>query len=380
MLERVFRSLYRIRRVEEEIARVYPTDVIKSPVHLSIGQESVAVGVCEALRRDDAVFGTYRSHALYLAKGGDLRAMIAELYGKATGCAGGKGGSMHMIDVAAGVFGTSAVVGTTIPHAVGYAYALKLRREPRVVLCVFGDGAVDEGVFYESLNFAALKRLPVLFLCENNGYAIHTHQRLRQRVPDVCARAAALGMPAERIEDGDVLRIARTRDRAAAALRGSDAGPFFLECMTYRWKEHVGPGEDWNLGYRGAERSRAVDRATTRSRAWRGDSTGAARSRSRREVEAEIADAFAFAEASPVPGARERCTRRSFEETRERARADLRRRAARGRAPGDGSAIHVGLSSASTSTIRRRSRARRADCSRSTGRSASSARRSPKTR
>src|SRR5512139_779209 len=138
----LYRSLYRVRRVEEEIARVYPSDKIKSPVHLSIGQEAVSVGVCAALRPDDVVFGTYRSHALYLAKGGDLRRMIAELYGRETGCAKGKGGSMHLIDVRAGVFGASAVVGTTIPHAVGYAYAVRLRREPRVVAAVFGDGAV----------------------------------------------------------------------------------------------------------------------------------------------------------------------------------------------------------------------------------------------
>lgn len=300
-LARIYRSLFRIRRVEQEIARVYPTDVIKSPVHLSIGQESVSVGLCEALRPDDAAFGTYRSHALYLAKGGDLRGMIAELYGKATGCAGGKGGSMHMIDVAAGVFGSSAVVGTTIPHAVGYAYAVKLRHESRVVASVFGDGAVDEGVFYESLNFAALKRLPVLFVCENNGYAIHTHQRLRQRLPDACARATALGIPSERIDDGDVLRIAERAGAAAVAMRGSEAGPVFLECMTYRWKEHVGPGDDWNLGYR--DRSEAEP--------WiRNDQVArlatlidpALRKSIEAAVEAEIADAFAFAERSPFPG------------------------------------------------------------------------------
>src|SRR6476620_3734610 len=129
MHERFYQSLYRIRRVEEEVARVYPTDKIKSPIHLSIGQEAVAVGVCEALERRDVIFGTYRSHASYLAKGGDLRKMIAELYGKSTGCAKGKGGSMHLIDADAGVMGASAVVGTTIPQAVGYAYALKLQKK-----------------------------------------------------------------------------------------------------------------------------------------------------------------------------------------------------------------------------------------------------------
>ena len=299
-LERIYRSLQRIRRVEEEIARVYPSDVIKSPVHLSIGQEAVSVGLCEALRPEDAVFGSYRSHALYLAKGGDLRAMIAELYGKETGCAKGKGGSMHLVDVAAGVFGTSAVVGTTIPHAVGYAYALRLRREPRIVAAVFGDGATDEGVFYESLNFAALKQLPVLFVCENNGYAIHTHQRLRQHRPEVCARAEALGIEAERIEDGDVLHIAERARAAADALRAG-SGPRFLECLTYRWKEHVGPGEDFGLGFRDwaeAEpwiRNDSVARLAERV----GPEVGA---RIRAEVEAELADAFRFAEASPFPG------------------------------------------------------------------------------
>src|SRR5262245_12617119 len=169
MHEALYRSLLRIRRVEEEIARIYPTDRIKSPVHLSIGQEAVSVGVCEALEPADVAFGTYRSHALYLAKGGDLKRMLAELYGKVTGCARGKGGSMHLIDAAHGVMGASAVVASTIPQAVGYAYALKLRGTPAIVASFFGDGAVEEGVFHESIHFAALRRLPVLFVCENNG-------------------------------------------------------------------------------------------------------------------------------------------------------------------------------------------------------------------
>ena len=189
--ERLYRSLYRIRRVEEEIAKVYSSDKIKSPVHLSIGQEAVSVAVCEALARRDVAFGTYRGHALYLAKGGDLNRMIAELYGKATGCAKGKGGSMHLIDTAAGLMGTSAVVGTTISNAVGYAYALACRREDRVVASFFGDGATEEGAFHESLNVAALKRLPIVFICENNGYAIHTHQSCRQARANIAERAAA---------------------------------------------------------------------------------------------------------------------------------------------------------------------------------------------
>ena len=225
MHARLYRSLLRIRRVEEEVARVYATDVIKSPVHLSIGQEAVSVGVCDALRPDDTVFGTYRGHAMYLAKGGDMAAMVAELYGKVGGCTRGKGGSMHLIDTECGVMGTSAVVGTTIANAAGYAYANKLRRTDAVVACFFGDGATEEGVFAETLNFAVLKRLPVLFVCENNGYAIHTAQSKRQGLPDICARATAYGMPATRLDGNDVfaLRDWRRRCHLENASRGGTA-------------------------------------------------------------------------------------------------------------------------------------------------------------
>src|SRR5438552_2099842 len=198
MNEQLYRSLYRIRRLEEEVARVYPTDKIKSPVHLSIGQEAVAVGVCAALAPDDVVFGTYRGHALYPAKGGDMKSMVAELYGKATGCTRGKGGSMHLISTEAGMMGASAVVGTTVANALGYAYAVRVRQTGQLVASFFGDGATEEGVFAESLNFAALKRLPLLFVCENNRYAIHTHQSRRQGATDICAKARAFGVPAER--------------------------------------------------------------------------------------------------------------------------------------------------------------------------------------
>lgn len=296
---RFYRALYRIRRVEEEIARVYPTDVIKSPVHLAIGQEAVSVGVCEALRADDVVSGTYRSHALYLAKGGDLPRLLAELYGKATGCARGKGGSMHVIDPAAGVLGTSAVVGTTIPVAVGYAYAAKVRGRGTVVASVFGDGAVEEGAFHESLNFAALRRLPVLFVCENNFYAIHAPQRTRQSTLDLVGRAASYGIAGERVESGDVREIHARAAAAVAHLRGG-GGPRFLECLTYRWKEHVGPREDYDAGYR-SRREAAPWRARDEVARVGGRLEPAVRATIEAEVEAEIRAAFAFAEASPVP-------------------------------------------------------------------------------
>ena len=301
--ERLYRSIYRIRRVEEEIARVYPTDVIKSPVHLSIGQESVAAGVCEALEREDVVFGSYRGHAMYLAKGGDLKRMIAELYGKATGCARGKGGSMHLVDVANGVMGTSAVVASTIPNAVGYAYANQYLRRRGVVASFFGDGATEEGVFYESLNFARLKRLPILFVCENNGYAIHAPQAQRQPLSNICERVRAFGIPAESI-GGDVLELNERVSRAVARLRAGKPGPFFFECATYRWKEHVGPGEDFGPGFRPRSELARWMKSDQLARLARliGEQ---ARAEVAREVDAEIRAAFAYAAESPFPEAAE---------------------------------------------------------------------------
>jgi TPP-dependent pyruvate/acetoin dehydrogenase alpha subunit len=305
--ERFYRSLYRIRRVEEEIARIYPSDKIKSPVHLSIGQEAVSVGVCEALRPDDVVFGTYRSHAYYLAKGGDLKRMVAELYGKATGCAKGKGGSMHLIDAARGVMGASAVVGTTIPNAVGYAYALKLQRKDAIVISFFGDGATDEGVFYESLNFAALKQLPIIFICENNFYAIHTHLLRRHKDANLCGRVRAYGIPAEQIDNNDILKINERVKGVVDLLRAKEGGPFFFECLTYRWKEHVGPNDDFHLGYRSYEEARP----------WvEGDQVGRlaalivpeSRERIEAQVEEEIRAAIACAEDDPFPESRELLT------------------------------------------------------------------------
>lgn len=303
LAERLYRELYRIRRVEEEIARVYPSDKIQSPVHLSIGQEAISVGVCAALEPRDVVFGTYRSHAYYLAKGGDLRGMIAELYGKATGVAGGKAGSMHLIDAAAGVMGASAVVATTIPQAVGYALAIRQRRQRRVVVVFFGDGAVEEGVFHESLNFAMLQRLPVLFVCENNGYAIHTPQSARQARGDICRLAEAHGLAARRFERMDVFEIFQQTCAAVESLRRGGA-PLFFECCCYRFREHVGPGEDFDAGYRGREEAEA----------WIKDDQVAVvgerlpatrRQRIEQEVEEEICRAFQFAEQSPPPAPHE---------------------------------------------------------------------------
>lgn len=304
MYERFYRSLYRIRRVEQEIARVYPTDKIKSPVHLSIGQEATSVGVCEALETRDIVFGTYRSHALYLAKGGNLNRMIAELYGKVSGVARGKGGSMHLIDTNKGVMGTSAIVATTIPQAVGYAYALKIQRKDAIVASFFGDGAVEEGAFHESLNFASLKRLPIVFICENNFYAIHSHQRDRQPTSNIAERVLSYGMPARRIEDGSVIRIYEAVKQAKEEIRAGNSGPHFFECLAYRWMEHVGPKEDFASGFRSREEAEPWFEKD-QVKLTGGFLVPEVRRRIEAEVEAEIRGAFAFAEESPFPAADE---------------------------------------------------------------------------
>ena len=248
-LRRLYRMLKLIRRTEERIAEIYPSDKIKSPVHLSIGQEAVAVGVCDALAPQDYVSGTYRGHATYLAKGGNLNAMMAELFGKRDGCAGGKGGSMHLIDLKANVLGCSSVVGTTVPIALGYALVAKRRAEPRMVAAFFGDGASEEGAFYESLNFAALHRLPVLFVCENNFFAIHQPLSKRWATDQLVERARTFGMPAHQITSGDVREI-RSAAKEFADMARAGSGPALLECHTYRWREHVGPGEDYDAGFR----------------------------------------------------------------------------------------------------------------------------------
>jgi pyruvate dehydrogenase E1 component alpha subunit len=302
-LERLYASLRLIRRVEETVADVYPSDKIKSPVHLSIGQEALSVGVCDVLAENDAVAGSYRGHAAYLAKGGDLPAMMAELFGKVTGCARGKGGSMHMIDMQRHVLGTSAVVGTVVPVAVGYGFALAREGRGRMIACFLGDGATEEGCFYESLNFAALHQLPILFVCENNGLAIHTPVEKRWAAKDLCARVAGFGLRTQRVADGDVVSIRQSAQAATARIRGGE-GPEFLECVTHRRREHVGPAEDYDAGYRSREQAQTwlendqVDRLATLI-------DQEARTSIDDAVEAQIDQAVAFAESSAFPDAAE---------------------------------------------------------------------------
>lgn len=298
--ESLYRSVRLIRRVEEAIAEIYPGDQIKSPVHLAIGQEHISAAVCELLDKEDWAGGSYRSHALYLAKGGNLKALMAEMYGKATGCCRGKGGSMHIIDLDAGVMGTSAVVGTQLPVVTGYGLAMQMAGKGQVVACFFGDGATEEGCFYESLNFAALKKLPVLYICENNGLAIHEPIEKRRARPDsICEIANALGVPAMRIEDGSTEALYHQADSLMDGLRKGE-GPALIEVMTCRWYQHVGPNQDFDQGYRSADDARPwmendeMLRMRALLPAGRAEAIEA-------KIETEIAEAIAFAEQSPVP-------------------------------------------------------------------------------
>lgn len=248
-LHDLLRTMVLLRRFEEKIVEVYGRQDMKTPVHLYIGQEAVAAGVCAHLRPEDYLFSTHRNHGHCLAKGADPMPLYAEFYGRAAGCCRGMGGSMHSSFPALGILGTSAIVGGSIPHGVGTALASKLRRDGRVSVVFFGDGASEEGTFHESLNFAVLKQLPVLFVCENNGYATASPLRNRQPSGDISRLAAAHGMSAERLDGNDVEAVYLAAGRAVEQLR-QGRGPAFLEAVTYRWKGHVGPEEDWEKGAR----------------------------------------------------------------------------------------------------------------------------------
>lgn len=291
----LFRQALRIRLVEEKLIELYPFDKIQSPVHLSIGQEAVAVGVCAALRKEDLVFITYRGHAFYLAKGGDLRLMMAELYGRANGVSKGKAGSMHLAAPQVGVMGASAVVASTISLAVGAALANRIQQKDDLSVVCFGDGATEQGTYHESLNFAALYRLPVLFLCENNGLAVHASLAERHSYA-IHKHVNSYGIESVRIEEGwDFLKVGEITTEVTAAIR-LDGRPRLMEVMTCRYKEHVGPGEDFEAGYR----SRADMESWMAKDPLCQDTTLAAELRP--ELDAEIAAAVAFAEAGPLPG------------------------------------------------------------------------------
>jgi pyruvate dehydrogenase E1 component alpha subunit len=303
---RLHYELLRIRRIEEALAELYKEQEMRTPVHFSVGQEAVAVGVCSALTPQDVVYSGHRCHAHYLAKGGNLAGLVAELYGRETGCAKGRGGSVHLTDMSVGMVASSAILGQTIPVAVGSALAFQMDASRRVAVSFFGDGAADEGVFHESLNWASVGKLPVIFVCENNLYA--THSPLSVRLPrgtEIYQRARGYKMAAEQVDGNDVWAVYQSARRAVARCR-EGRGPVFLECLTYRWLEHVGPLDDSDRGYRSRNEIDAWKRRDPVKRSARvlkalGLLSAATLARFEAEAGAELAKAVAQARQAPWP-------------------------------------------------------------------------------
>ena len=303
---KLVRDMLRIRMIEEAIAREYPKGEMRCPTHLSVGQEAVAVGVGAALERTDLAVSTHRSHAHYLGKGGDLRKFYAELFGKEAGCAKGRGGSMHLIDLDVGFEGSTAIVGNTMPVGVGLALGSAVLGDNRITCIFMGDGSMEEGIFFESANFAVVRKLPVLFVCENNNYSVYSPLHKRQPVGRALHDVAqALGLNSQSHDGYDVFSVTETVKSAVADVRAGK-GPGFLEFATYRWLEHCGPYYDDNLNYRpekdvAAWKARDPIRvAETKLRDHPGFSKDVME-RWRTEIAAEIEDAFAFARNAPWP-------------------------------------------------------------------------------
>ncbi len=249
---KLFENLVRCRAFEDKLAELYPLKEMKCPTHLSTGQEASAAGVCAALLKEDMVFSTHRCHSHIVAKGGDFKALMAELWGKSAGCAHGKGGSMHFLEPEIGMMGSSAIVGGTLPLALGAALASQMQGKDLVSVAFFGDGAVEQGTFHESLSFAALKKLPVIFVCENNDMATCTHLDHRQPYPEMYRHAEAYDIPGVRTDGTKVETVYEAAVNAVARARKGE-GPSLIEVMCYRWKEHVGPNTDYHLGHRTKE-------------------------------------------------------------------------------------------------------------------------------
>lgn len=308
--KRLFQDVLRIRLVEERIVALYPEQEMRCPTHFSIGQEATAAGICAQLAANDYCISAHRSHGHYIAKGGDLGAMFAELYGRATGCAHGKGGSMHLIDRSVGFLGCVPIVGSTIPIGVGAAFGDRMQGKSGFTVIFFGDGACETGVFHESLNFAATHSLPVLFACENNLYSVCTPLEPRQPADrSLTQLAAGHGIPALQADGQDVEEVYRTAEPMIARIRAGE-GPVFLEYMTYRWLEHCGPNPDTHLDYRPSgefEQWRERDPVQIQRDHLVDDGviTETEIEAMRRAIEAEIDEAVAFAQASPFPAREE---------------------------------------------------------------------------
>ena len=239
----LYESMLLIRRSEETLIRLHPEQKMKTPFHLYIGQEAIASGICFSMNKKDLVFSYHRSHGHYLAKGGNIKKFFAEMYNKSTGCSGGKGGSMHLIDTSVGHMGSSSIVAGSIPIAVGAALALKKNNKKNVVVSFFGDGSVDEGVLYESFNFSSLHNLNIIFVCEDNELSVNTPISERRAKDNMVQRANSFGIISKELNGNNVIEIYKNFKK----IRNEQlvkSGPYFLECKTYRHKGHIGIDDD----------------------------------------------------------------------------------------------------------------------------------------
>ncbi len=302
----LYRMMRLIRRFEERVVELVNRDEIPGVTHEYVGQEAVATGVCAALRPDDVITSTHRGHGHILAKGGDPRRMMAELMGKATGYNRGRGGSMHIADLSLGIFGANGIVGAGAPIACGAALAAKVEGSDRVAVAFFGDGGMNQGVVHEAMNLAAIWRLPVVFVCENNGYAISAPISQMAAVERLADRAAAYGMPGTSVDGMDVLAVHAAAAEAVARAR-SGGGPTLLECCTYRFVGHFTAEKARGLKYRSDEeiaRWRERDPLVTYPARLRQQGIGD-QAKVDAEVEALLDEAVAFARQGPFPEAAE---------------------------------------------------------------------------
>lgn len=305
-LKTTFNEMLRIRLIEEKIENEYHKDQMKTPIHLVIGQEAITVGVCAALQKTDLVHATHRTHGTYLAKGGDLRGMIAEMFCKKTGCVGSRGGSMHLLDKSVGMAGSSAIVGGAVPIATGMAFTAKMKKVDWASVVFFGDAATEEGAVWESLNFAALKKLPIIYVCENNFYSVCSPITNRQPPNvEIYKKAESFGIAAIQVDGTNVLEVYEAAVIAVERAR-SGQGATFIEAKAYRWRAHGGAGDDSHTGYRDPEEVRLWQQVCPVETFFHflkenrviNDTE---RDRMAKEIAVEIEDAFAFAERSPLP-------------------------------------------------------------------------------
>lgn len=295
--------MYRIRSVEETIAKRYQEGKMRCPTHLSVGQEAVSAAFSQLVSKKDFAVSSHRGHAHYLAKGGNLKSMIAEIYGKKTGCSKGKGGSMHLIDLSVNFMGTSAIVGNSIPVGVGLGLSAKLRKTKQISFIFFGDGAIEEGVFYESINFATVKKLPVIFMCENNFYSVYSPLSVRQpKGRSISKMVNAIGPKVLSCSGNNVFQIYNNVNKAISNIKKGN-GPYFLEFFTYRWLEHCGPNFDNHIGYRSVkefEKWKKKDPILKLKKKIKRKFHNSLE-KIEKEVNKEIMKAFDFAEKSPFP-------------------------------------------------------------------------------